>query len=75
MGDASSCKGFKLSQIHRVRTHTKHGYWVYERRDTNLDLEVGSGETRNLKRVERHKRMKIEMKIKETRWGKELILD
>ena len=40
-----------------------------------MELEVGSGETRNLKRVERHKRMKIEIKIKETRWGKEIIPD
>ena len=55
----------------------------FMREATNLELEVmrietqevGSDETRNLKRVERHKRMNIEMKIKETRWGKEIILD
>ena len=37
--------------------------------------EVGSDEARNLRSCEQLKNMKIEVKIKETRWGKIRILD
>ena len=43
---------------------------------TKLEIrEVGSDGARNLRRWERHKRMKTKIKIKETRWGETRILD
>ena len=72
-----------LPQTHQARTRMEHWWWGYERRATNLELEVtrletrevGSDEVRNLRSWEWHKRMKTEIKFKETRWGETRILD
>ena len=82
-GNASSSKGFKLSQTHQSQITMEHRWWGYERQSTNLDLEatrlqtheVGNNEARTLRRWEWHKRMKTKIKIKETRWCETRILD
>ena len=71
MGDASSWKGFRLSQTHHPQTGTEHGGWGYKQRTMDLELEVtrletwevGSDEARNLRRAEQHKRMNTDIKL------------
>ena len=73
-----------MSWTHQPWTTTEHGCdkatkektTILELKVTRLEtLEVGSDEARNLRSCEQLKNMKIEVKIKETRWGKIRILD